>query len=452
MKYVPEDIYYDLPEFVLYQNFPVYVREHEPAGYLDSLRALEPQIMVDFSQIKTEEEWIEAGKLVFQMPVNLGTAREIQFKDTSFVRQADNRITPEGIFPYSRYVVTPDGLKEGDLSCATCHSKVMDNGEVLLGGQGDFAFDRQFGFIVEQFGIQPGLKPPRSLDYTPWSDYDIQEGWTREDFIAALKAIPPGMMVRQGSGMTVPLTIPSLMGIRDIKYMDHTGLMKHENIGDLMRYAAFNQGLDMFTAYNGYVPMNGFDNQEQLREDKKWSHPFGYQRGRYSDAQLYALAKYLYSLESPKNPEVFPEEMLSRGEEIFAREGCVTCHTPPLFTNNKLIPASEHFPIPDEDKENLDIFNISVGTDSVLAFHTRRGTGYYKVPSLRGAWLRDVFFHSGNLASLEDVLDPARLEDDYVPTGFKPHNVETMAVKGHPFGMDLSAADREALLAYLKSL
>ena len=62
------------------------------------------------------------------------------------------------------------------------------------------------------------------------------------------------------------------------------------------------------------------------------------------------------------------------------------------------------------------------------------------------------FFHNGNLANLEDVLDPARLEPDYVPTGFKPPNVEHMPVKGHPFGMELSKEDREALITYLKTL
>ena len=66
--------------------------------------------------------------------------------------------------------------------------------------------------------------------------------------------------------------------------------------------------------------------------------------------------------------------------------------------------------------------------------------------------MREAFFHNGNLASLEDVLDPKRLEPDYVPTGFKPATVETMAVKGHPFGMEITAEEKEALLAYLRSL
>jgi cytochrome c peroxidase len=95
---------------------------------------------------------------------------------------------------------------------------------------------------------------------------------------------------------------------------------------------------------------------------------------------------------------------------------------------------------------------VSVETDSVSTLYTRRGTGYYKVPSLRGVWFRGAFFHNGNLTRLEEVLDPKRLQADYVPTGFKPPHLKTMAVKGHPFGLDLGAADKAALVAFLKTL
>ena len=60
-----------------------------------------------------------------------------------------------------------------------------------------------------------------------------------------------------------------------------------------------------------------------------------------------------------------------------------------------------------------------------------------------------MFGHSGWCATLEDWFDPRRINDDYVPTGFRPYGVKTYAVKGHPFGLDLSAADRRALIAFL---
>ncbi len=53
---------------------------------------------------------------------------------------------------------------------------------------------------------------------------------------------------------------------------------------------------------------------------------------------------------------------------------------------------------------------------------------------------------------MEDWLDPRRLLDDYVPTGFRPYGVKTFAVKGHSFGLALSAPEKRDLIAFLKTL
>jgi hypothetical protein len=126
-------------------------------------------------------------------------------------------------------------------------------------------------------------------------------------------------------------------------------------------------------------------------------------------------------------------------------------HTPPLYTSNKLTPV-DGFTVPASHRNEYDILPTSVGTDPGLALRTRRGTGYYKVPSLKGVWYRGPFEHNGSVATLEDWFDPRRLRDDYVPTGFKGYGVTTRAVRGHRFGLDLSADDRRALIAFLKTL
>ncbi len=135
----------------------------------------------------------------------------------------------------------------------------------------------------------------------------------------------------------------------------------------------------------------------------------------------------------------------------FERQGCAACHPPPLYTNNKLIPA-DGFKVPDDHSARFDILRMTIGVDSNLTLKTRRGTGYYKVPSLKGVWYRGPFEHNGSVATLEDWFDPRRLRDDYVPTGFKGYGVKTRAVKGHEFGMNLSAKDKNELIAFLKTL
>ena len=95
---------------------------------------------------------------------------------------------------------------------------------------------------------------------------------------------------------------------------------------------------------------------------------------------------------------------------------------------------------------------FAVGTDPDLALKTRRGTGYYKVPSLKGVWYRGMFGHSGWCATLEDWFDPRRTRNDYVPAGFKPYGTKTYAVRGHAYGLNLSVEDRKALIAFLRTI
>jgi hypothetical protein len=44
------------------------------------------------------------------------------------------------------------------------------------------------------------------------------------------------------------------------------------------------------------------------------------------------------------------------------------------------------------------------------------------------------------------------LRHDYIPTGFKGYEIDTRPVKGHEFGLTLSAEDKRALIAFLKTL
>ena len=284
-----------------------------------------------------------------------------------------------------------------------------------------------------------GVRAILTHDYgTPWlrDDLNIQvNSLSARDLIAAFEAEPAGVAACNNSSLFSPVQVPDLIGIRDRKYLDHTGHMLHRDIGDLMRFSAFIQGntLNSFGDYTLPPSVPGFVFEERM-----------------SDAQLYALARYIYSLQPPRNPNR-PNTLSARGAGIFKREGCEGCHTPPYYTNNTLTPARGFTP-PAEHLTKYSVTQISVGTDSTLALRTRKGTGYYKVPSLRGVWYRGPFEHNGSVATLEDWFDPARLRDDYVPTGFKGVGVKTRAIKGHEFGLKLPPDDKAALIAFLRTL
>lgn len=215
--------------------------------------------------------------------------------------------------------------------------------------------------------------------------------------------------------MLIPPQIPDLIGVRERRFLDHTGLIRQRDIGDLMRYASLSQDVGASALYGS---------------DARLPTPRGY---RYSDAQLYALALYLYSLQPPPNPN--PNgTAAARGRRIFKSEGCGFCHTPPLYTNNQLIPADR------------------IGTDPRYTLETRKGTGFYKVPSLKGLWYRGPFEHNGSVATLEDWFDSGRLDPGYRPTGFRGYGVSHRRVPGHEFGLKLSSPDKSDLLAFLRTL
>jgi hypothetical protein len=217
--------------------------------------------------------------------------------------------------------------------------------------------------------------------------------------------------------------------------MDATGTHRLRGPEDIARYAAFVAEAD---------PMEFGD--YKIRTPVHRRVPF-----HYADDVLYAMGMYLMSLEPPRNPDVPPAALIARGREIFTRETCVNCHVPPNYTSGKLTLAQGFTP-PAEHPNQSDILNTSVGTDPGLAMKTRKGTGFYKIPSLRGLWYRPVLLHDGSVASLEEMFDPDRLKPDHVPGGWKGPGVTKRAIPGHPFGLNVSADDKSALIAFLRSL
>jgi hypothetical protein len=318
----------------------------------------------------------------------------------------------------------------------------MPDGSLLRGAPFNVPFDGVVGELVSR-GV-PRFFPGDSLAVANWRPFTVP--WVRDDIHAALKSmpgaefgalsasVPPGAFARANGSPYYPTKVPDLIGLKERQYIDHTGTHRLRGAADVMRYAALVSCCD-----------SGDFGPHRVLTDAQRKILY-----RMSDDILFALAEYLFALTPPPNPNA-GDSRVSTGKSVFDRSGCGTCHAPPLYTNNKLTLAQGYTP-PADHPNSADIMAVSVGTDPNLALKTRKGTGLYKVPSLKGVWYRGMFSHDGSVTTLEEWFDPARLGDDYIPTGFKGYNVTRRAVLGHPFGLALSAEDKAALIAFLKSL
>lgn len=459
--HLSEAEYYSLPVENL-RSYPVYFPDREPPGYWEKLQHLGPQSLIEPEKLKTEADWIAAGERVFEEAdhFNLRIFDPIlvaQVRARGFLLAQGTVPFPDGTLDLLRWVPTPRGIALSVPGCAGCHVLHRADGTQIIGAPSLAEVSRirpyKYRGVSARF-LEPRVHaltgaPPFTMGGpfemwlyqaygAPWILNDPNarlKNFTRAEYDAFVSAARYGGAITRWNGSILyPAKIPDLIGIKERRYIDHTATHLHREIGDLMRYAA----------QVSFAEMTDFGSYHMLSPETK---RIG---ARLPDEALYALALYIYSLKPPRNPNPF-DQRAQAGQKIFRREGCPMCHTPPLYTNNK-ITLARGFARPQDAPVSLDILPVSVGTDPGLALATRKGTGYYKVPSLQGVWYRGHYLHDGSAASLEEMFDPDRLKETHVPEGWSPPGTKTRAIPGHPFGLGLKPEERKQLLAFLRTL
>ena len=432
------------------RTYPVYYPGREPAGYWDTLQTTGPRPLIEPETLKSEADWIRAGQRVFD-EYDIAGFRVLDPKIVALARSpqgfAGTAVKPraDGTLPDLRWIPTSQGVALGLSNCAACHTRLMPDGTLARGAPPNEPASPIGRFRMGRWGASAVELTGDAGPITLWRSWAAP--WIKDDIHESLKAMgpaqfgplfgaaaQPGLFPRWNGSAFYTTKIPDLIGLKDRKYIDHTATHQHRGPGDVMRYAAL----------VSYSDSSDFGPHRMLTDEQRRIP------SRATDEALYALTLFIYSLQPPQNPNKSGPDVAA-GQRVFQREGCGNCHTPPLYTNNRLTLA-EGFTPPAEHFKFLDIMRVSVGTDPNLATKTRKGTGYYKVPSLKGVWYRGHYLHDGSLTTLEEMFDPARLREDFTPTGFSLPGQPKRAVPGHTFGMKLNESDRAALLEFLRSL
>src|SRR5678816_4426083 len=120
----------------VFKSYPIYHPDKEPPGYLDWLAQQDPQVEFDPAQLKTSEDWIRAGELVFEAPSAFGHIAgpngDLFVRDREWHREVAPPLLKDGVMAGMRYVIRKRGAIEiGTLSCALCHSRVMPDGTLV---------------------------------------------------------------------------------------------------------------------------------------------------------------------------------------------------------------------------------------------------------------------------------------------------------------------------------
>jgi cytochrome c5 len=188
------------------------------------------------------------------------------------------------------------------------------------------------------------------------------------------------------------------------------------------------------------------------------------------------LRNWVADLQPPSYPFAIDAALADRGKPIFDRR-CADCHS---FGGAKV---GETIPIDllRTDRHRLDAWTPAAlaGFSGLDAYswrytHFRKTDGYVAAP-LDGIWARAPYLHNGSVPTLRDLLAPADRRPQRFVRGYDVYDQRNVGFvsagadaeaegrlydtslpgngcQGHEYGTDLTSADVDALLEYMKTL
>src|SRR5579863_10532159 len=136
-RYMSSTEYYKLQVRRIYRSYPAYAKGMEPPGYRDWLKQQEPQIVFDPAKLRTTEDWIAAGKIVFEAEIQFFPALgQPAPAEVPFPGADKNGVLPS-YRPGFRYIIRKKGVVEAGINaCVGCHIRPLPDGTWIEGAQG----------------------------------------------------------------------------------------------------------------------------------------------------------------------------------------------------------------------------------------------------------------------------------------------------------------------------
>lgn len=195
-------------------------------------------------------------------------------------------------------------------------------------------------------------------------------------------------------------------------------------------------------------------------------------------ARLKRIEDWLWDLPAPKYPYPVNDQLATQGESIYQKH-CASCHSFEGALVGKVTPIDQI----GTDRARLDSYTYELLENQNTLYsgypwrfsHFRKTDGYANMP-LDGVWLRAPFLHNGSVPTMRDLLEAPSARPtsfyrgydvfDPIKLGFISVVAEENGIKffkydtslpgnsnaGHLYGTELSAAEKDALVEFLKKL
>ncbi|HUI57368.1 MAG TPA: hypothetical protein VLY04_20470 [Bryobacteraceae bacterium] len=189
------------------------------------------------------------------------------------------------------------------------------------------------------------------------------------------------------------------------------------------------------------------------------------------------VQNFLMDLPAPKYAFAIDQALTAKGQPIYAKY-CADCHAFGGKRTGTVISLAEVGTDPNRNKHwpqsSADAFNKWADGYPWAFHHFRSSDGYLSVP-LEGVWLRAPYLHNGSVPNMRELLLPPDQRSKIFYRGYDVYDQANMGFvstgpqaeleglrydtsvrgnsnQGHTYGSDLSAADKQALIEYLKTL
>ena len=298
-----------------------------------------------------------------------------------------------------------------------------------------------FAFLLTPVKGMPPM--PMPADYQPTEAmFDLGQKLFHDGILSSDRKVTCASCHLAQNGFAHPDPLPP--GVDGQRALRHAPSLFNRGYGTLQRWDGSSASLEAFVlepiADPREMGLKLTDAITRLQADATYQQAFAdaFQSEPTEQALRRSLATFVRGIVAGDAPydrflrgevdAMTPQQR--HGQWIFeSKGGCWKCHTPPLFTDERF------------HNTGVGVINKLAQSGRAAATEDKADTGKWKTPTLRSIGLTAPYMHDGSIKTLQDVVQ------FYLRGGNdNPH------LDGKLNKLDLSEADQEALIAFLRSL